>query len=51
MAEEGRLKVERFNGQGFQFWKMQMEDYLYQKDLYLPLEDKSKKPATMSDGE
>ena len=30
---------------------MQMEDYLYQKDLYLPLEDKSKKPATMSDGE
>ena len=51
MAEEGRLKVERFNGQGFQFWKMQMEDYLYQKDLYLPLEDKRSKPTSMSDGE
>ena len=51
MAEEGRLKVERFNGQGFQFWKMQMEDYLYQKGLYLPLEEKSKKPTSMSDDE
>ena len=30
---------------------MQMEDYLYQKDLYQPLEDKSKKPTTMSDGD
>ena len=26
-----------------------MEDYLYQKDLYQPLEDKSKKPITMKD--
>ena len=51
MAEEERLKVERFNRQGFQFWKMQMEDYLYQKDLYLPLEEKSKKPTSMSDEE
>ena len=51
MAKEGRLKVEKFNGQGFQFWKMQMEDYLYQKDLYQPLEDKTKKPSSMSDEE
>ena len=30
---------------------MQMEDYLYQKDLYLPLSGKKKKPAAMTDTE
>jgi len=30
---------------------MQIEDYLYQKDLYLPLGGKAKKPKKMSDGE
>ena len=28
---------------------MQMEDYLYQKDLWWPLEGKTKKPTTMLD--
>ena len=28
-----------------------MEDYLYQKDLYLPLGGKTKQPATMKDEE
>ncbi|KAK3031953.1 hypothetical protein RJ639_037114 [Escallonia herrerae] len=37
MAEEGKGKIEKFNGMNFQWWKMQVEDYLYQKDLYLPL--------------
>jgi hypothetical protein len=32
----------------FSFLKMQMEDYLYQKDLYLPIVEKSK---DMSDEE
>ena len=28
-----------------------MEDYLYQKDLYLPLSGKTKKPTAMTDAE
>ncbi|KAH9572874.1 hypothetical protein CY35_02G174400, partial [Sphagnum magellanicum] len=32
----------------FSFWRMQMEDYLYQKDLYLPIVEK---PKDMSDEE
>ena len=49
--EEGKFKVEKFNGQNYQLWKMQMEDYLYQKDLWWPLKGKAKKEATMSDEE
>ena len=49
MAEDGKFRVEKFNGQNFALWKMQMEDYLYQKDLYLPLSGKTKKPTTMTD--
>jgi hypothetical protein len=30
---------------------MQMEDYLYQKDLFLPLSEVAKKPTTMKDEE
>ena len=51
MAEEGKFRVEKFNGQNYQLWKMQMEDYLYQKDLFLPLERKEKQPTTMKDEE
>ena len=51
MAEEGKFRVDKFNGQNYQLWKMQMEDYLYQKDLYLPLGRKAKQPATMKDEE
>eukprot|EP00253_Pinus_taeda_P006358 PITA_06358 len=43
MMEDGRFRVEKFNGQNYQLWKMQMEDYLYQRDLYLPLSRKIKK--------
>eukprot|EP00253_Pinus_taeda_P018705 PITA_18705 len=51
MAEDGKFMVEKFNGKNFSLWKMQMEDYLYQKDLYLPLSGKTKKPMTMTDEE
>jgi hypothetical protein len=47
--EEGKFKVEKFNGHNYQLWKIQMEDYLYQKDLWKPLQGKKKKEATMSD--
>ena len=51
MAEDGKFRVEKFNGQNFLLWKMQMEDYLYQKYLYLPLSRKAKKPTAMTDVE
>ena len=51
MAEDGKFRVEKFNGQNFSLWKMQMEDYLYQKDLYLPLGGKTKMPTGMKDEE
>ena len=49
MAEDGKFRVEKFNGQNFSLWKMQMEDYLYQKDLYLPLGKKKKITTGMTD--
>ncbi|XP_071711041.1 uncharacterized protein [Rutidosis leptorrhynchoides] len=37
MAEDGKLKIERFDGKDFTFLKIQIEDYLYQKKLHQPL--------------
>ena len=51
MEKDGNFRVEKFNDQNFPLWKMQMEDYLYQKDPYLPLSGKKKKPAAMTDVE
>jgi hypothetical protein len=51
MSKDGKFRVEKFNGQNYQLWKMQMEDYLYQKDLFLPLSGVAKKPAAMKDEE
>ncbi|KAE8664296.1 hypothetical protein F3Y22_tig00112801pilonHSYRG00056 [Hibiscus syriacus] len=33
-ADEGNVKIEKFGGADFGFWKMQIEDFLYQKNLY-----------------
>jgi len=49
-ADEEKIRVERFNGANFGFWKMQIEDYLYQKDFYLPLSRKAQMLKEMSDG-
>eukprot|EP00253_Pinus_taeda_P020118 PITA_20118 len=51
MAKDGRFRVEKFNGQNYQLWRMQMEDYLYQSDLYLPLSGKTNKLTSMIDTE
>jgi hypothetical protein len=51
MAEDGNFRVEKFNDQNYQLRKMQMEDYLYHKDLFLPLGGISKKTMTMKDEE
>jgi len=29
MEEDSKLRVEKFNGQNYQLWKMHIEDYLY----------------------
>ncbi|KAK8919454.1 hypothetical protein KSP39_PZI021448 [Platanthera zijinensis] len=47
--EEGKVKIDKFDGKNFGFWKMQMKDYLYQRDLYLPLGGKKDKPKDMND--
>ena len=51
MEEEGKFRVKKFNNQNYQLWKMQMEEYMYQKDLYLPLGEKAKQPVAMKDEE
>jgi hypothetical protein len=51
MSKDGKFRVKKFNGQNYQLWKMQMEDYLYQKDLFLPLGRVAKKPTAMKDEE
>ena len=51
MAEEiGKTTgIEKFDGTDFGFWKMQIENYLYGKNLHLPL--LREKPAMMKDDE
>ncbi|KAE8725120.1 Polyadenylate-binding protein 7 [Hibiscus syriacus] len=39
-ADEGKVKIEKFDGADFGFRKMQIEDFLYQKNLYQPLSGK-----------
>jgi hypothetical protein len=51
MTEDGTFRVEKFNGQNYQLWKMHMEDYLYQKNVFLPLGGIAKKPMAMKDEE
>ena len=52
IEDDGKMRVDRFNGKNFQLWKMQMEDYLYQKDLWKFLEGKKEKnQGSMSNDE
>ena len=37
MTEDGRVRIDKFNGSDFGFWRMQIEDVLYQKKLHEPL--------------
>ena len=43
MGIDGKIAVEKFDGSDFGFWKMQIEDYLYGKDLWKPLKAKPEK--------
>ncbi|KAH9326379.1 hypothetical protein KI387_006557, partial [Taxus chinensis] len=51
MAEQNKFRVKKFEDQNYQLWKIWVEDYLYQKDLYLPLRGEEVKPSIMSDEE
>jgi hypothetical protein len=51
MVEDGKFRVDKFNSQNYQLWNMQMEDYLYQKDLFLPLGGIEKNMTAMKDEE
>ena len=51
MSKDGKFRVEKFNSQNYQLWKMKIEDYLYQKDLFLPLGGITKNSMAMKDEE
>jgi hypothetical protein len=51
MVEDVKFGVKKFNGQNYQLWMMQMEDYLYWKDLFLQLGGIAKNSTTMKDKE
>ena len=37
-GEAGKASgIEKFDGTGFAYWRMQIEDYLYGRQLHLPL--------------
>ncbi|KMT18040.1 hypothetical protein BVRB_2g032330 [Beta vulgaris subsp. vulgaris] len=44
--EDSKIRIEKFDGTDFGYWKMQIEDILYQKNLYQPL---SEKPAEIEE--
>ncbi|KAM0059033.1 putative RNA-directed DNA polymerase [Helianthus debilis subsp. tardiflorus] len=37
MAEDSKIKIDKFDGSDYGFWRMQIEDLLYQKGLHLPM--------------
>lgn len=39
-ADKGKVKVEKFDGADFTFWKIQIKDYLYQKKLHQLVKEK-----------
>ena len=48
MESSGKIKIEKFNGQSFELWKLKMEDLLVDKDQWITV-DPSTKPTVMSD--
>jgi len=51
MEDEEKIKVERFNIVDLRFWKIQIKDYLFKKDLHLSLDGRTHKPKEISDSE
>jgi len=47
MESSGKIKIEKFNGQGFELWKLKMEDLLVDKDQLIVV-DMGTKPIAIS---
>eukprot|EP00253_Pinus_taeda_P004981 PITA_04981 len=50
MASNGKIEIEKFNGQSFELWKLKMEDLLVDKDQWIAV-DPGTKPKRVSDEE
>ena len=50
MASNEKIKIEKFNGQSFELWKLKMEDLLVDKDQWIAV-DPGTKPIRVSDEE
>ena len=50
MASRRKIEIEKFNGQGFELWKLKMEDLLVDKDQWIMV-DPGTKPTGVSDEE
>jgi len=38
MVRNGKIEIEKFNGQSFELWKLKMEDMLVDKDKWIAVE-------------
>ena len=50
MASSGKIEIGKFNGQGFELWKLKMEDLLVDKDHRIVV-DLGTKPMGVTDEE
>ena len=50
MARNGKIEIEKFNGQSFELWKLKMEDLLVDKDQCIVV-DLGTKPTGVTDEE
>ena len=39
MASSGKIKIEKFNGQSFELWKLKMEDLLVDKYQWIAVDE------------
>ena len=50
MASSGKIEIEKFNGQSFELWKLNMRDLLLDKDQWITV-DLGAKPMGVSNEE
>ena len=46
MVSSGKTEIEKFNGQSFELWKLNMENLLVDKDQWITI-DRGTKPTVM----
>jgi len=50
MTNSGKIEIEKFNGQSFELWKLNMEDLLVDKNQWITV-DPGTKPTGVSNEE